>query len=75
MWIGEFKGLLALALTAMVALGWYPCWRFCSRAGVARVWSVTMLVPIINVIVLYMLARWLTNQGRFGATTESPDTA
>jgi hypothetical protein len=64
MWIHEFKLVLALALGVMVTLGLMPCWRLSKRIGRSGLWSLVMLLPIVNLLVVYYIPAAVRAGGR-----------
>lgn len=53
----------------IVALFWVavfliPGWRIASKAGYSGAWSLLLLVPLLNVVVLWVFAfvRWPANE-------------
>lgn len=55
--------LLALLLTV------FPFWRIFGKAGFSPLLSLSMLVPVVNIIMLYYLAfaEWPRQRGEQGA--------
>lgn len=49
-----------LLFVIVVSLIVWPAWRILKRAGYSGAWSLLMLVPILNIIVMYVFAfaRW-----------------
>ena len=56
MWINEFKLALAVVLCLVVLLGLWPTSRVCRRSGVSSWWCLLVLVPLVNVIAVYLYA-------------------
>ena len=48
-----FELLIFIALNLIVAV---PCWKIVARAGFNPAWSLVYLVPLVNIIALWMLA-------------------
>jgi len=48
--------MILIYLTVIIV----PCWRIVSRAGYSGAWSLLALVPLLNVILLWVFAfvRW-----------------
>jgi len=51
-----------------------PFWRICTRAGLAGPWSLLMVVPLVNVIVLFYIAftSWPALEGKVVDPLEPP---
>lgn len=43
-------GLFALIIAVI------PCWKIVSKAGYNGAWSLLMLIPLVNLIMLYVFA-------------------
>jgi len=48
--------IVLIYITAIVV----PCWRIVSKAGYAGAWALLVLIPLVNVILLWVFAfsRW-----------------
>lgn len=46
----------------------WPCWIIAQRAGYAPIWSFLIVVPVVNIIVvwLFAFARWPNEGGGLG---------
>ena len=49
-----------LALLVYLGIVMVPCWRVVGKAGYAGAWSLLVLVPLVNIIALWVFAfsRW-----------------
>ena len=49
-----------LVLLFYVTIVVIPCWRIVGKAGYAGAWSLLALVPLVNIVMLYVFAfvRW-----------------
>jgi hypothetical protein len=49
---------IILFLVAYIVVA--PCWRIAKKAGFAGSWSLLMLVPLLNLVVIWVfaLSRW-----------------
>lgn len=58
--MGSFSIWHWLVVFVMAYVVVAPCWRIARRAGVAGPWSLLMLVPIANLVVVWIFAyaRW-----------------
>ena len=54
-----------LIILFYVAIIIVPCWRIAKKAGYSGAWSLLVLVPLVNVILLWVFAfvRWPTERG------------
>ena len=48
--------LIVLIYIAMVAAFIFPCWKIVSKAGYSGAWSLLMLIPLVNIIMLWVFA-------------------
>ena len=51
--IGPFELLLVLALPALII---WPAWRICSKAGFPGALGLLIVVPLLNLALLFFLA-------------------
>jgi hypothetical protein len=58
--MGSFSIWHWLIILIYVAIIIVPCWRIVSKAGYPGAWSLLALVPLVNVILLWVFAfvRW-----------------
>lgn len=52
----EFQGVGIIPLLIVLALAVIPYWKIWSRTGHSGAWALLILVPIVNVISLWVLA-------------------
>lgn len=48
--------LAVLTYISMIAAFVFPCWKIVSKAGYAGAWSLLALIPLVNVIMLWVFA-------------------
>ncbi|MBK5911660.1 hypothetical protein CCR85_09195 [Rhodothalassium salexigens] len=60
------SGLVQLAIVLVLIIP--PLWRVVSRAGFAGPWSLLFLIPVVNLIALWIFAfsDWPAERGRDG---------
>lgn len=51
MWAGHWLWMLIVAIVVVV-----PVWRICQRVGYPGWFGVLILIPIVNLVLLYVLA-------------------
>ena len=53
---GEIFIVLGAVIAALVVIALIPYWRIFGKAGFAPALSLLMIVPLVNIIMLYFLA-------------------
>ncbi len=53
MYMGAFGPIMWLIFVVLIIL---PFWFIFSKAGYSKWWSLLMVVPIVNIVMLYFLA-------------------
>ncbi len=68
---GGFLGFIIIGLIIVV-----PFWKIFTKAGFNSALSILMIVPIVNLIMMYYLAfaEWPVLKGRAGGTPPQPPT-
>jgi len=58
--MGSFSIWHWIIILLYIAIIIVPCWRIVSKAGYSGAWSLLALVPLVNVILLWVFAfvRW-----------------
>lgn len=61
MWSGHWLWMLVIAIVAVI-----PAWRICQRTGYPGLLGVLILVPLVNLALLYFIAfaDWPAEKGR-----------
>ena len=54
--MGSFSAFHWLILLFYIAIIVVPCWRIVSKAGYSGVWSLLVLVPLVNVVAVWVFA-------------------
>jgi lipopolysaccharide export LptBFGC system permease protein LptF len=70
MWMqGEFHGSGMLVLLIFVIV---PIWKIVSKAGYSGAWSLLSVVPVVNLVALWIFAwsRWPLEQNRGGNASD-----
>lgn len=59
MWAGHWLWMLVIAVVAII-----PAWRICQRTGYPGVLGLLIVVPVLNLFLLYFLAfsQWPSNR-------------
>ena len=62
----EYGGIGLIPILVILALAVIPYWKIWSRTGHSGLWSILMIIPVANLISLWVLAfkNWPTVDGR-----------
>lgn len=63
MWAGHWLWMLVIAIVAIV-----PAWRICQRTGYPGWLGILIVIPVVNLVLLYLLAfgEWPNERERKG---------
>jgi len=59
MWAGHWLWMLVIGIVVVI-----PAWRICQRTGYPGWMGVLILIPVVNLILLYFIALDLSLQNR-----------
>jgi len=51
MWVGHWLWMLLIAIVVVI-----PAWRICQRTGYSGWLGILILIPVLNLVLLYFLA-------------------
>ena len=63
MWAGHWLWMLVIAIVVVI-----PAWRICQRTGYPGWMGILILIPIVNLVLLYFIAfsDWPSNRNNDG---------